>query len=782
LAQTLQGKKYVIIKVSNRSIMQEYATTANHGLKAPDLSQYGIQDVKEVYYNLSFDELFEHETNPSLEGFEKGFVTNLGAVAVDTGIFTGRSPKDKYIVREASSEDKIWWADPGKNRSDNKPISEAVWKSLMQTTLNQFNGKKLYVMDAYCGANESTRLKIRVVTEVAWMAHFVKNMFIRPSNEELRDFEPDFVMLNACKTVNEQWEAQKLNSDVYVAFNLKEKRAVVGGTWYGGEIKKGFFSIMNYYLPLKGIAAMHCSANMGKNGDTAIFFGLSGTGKTTLSADPDRFLIGDDEHGWDDEGVFNFEGGCYAKCISLSKEKEPDIYNAIRRNALLENVVYEPKTGEVNFFDTTKTENTRVSYPIYHIDNIVKPVSKGTHPKKIIFLTADAFGVFPPVSKLNRDQAMYYFLSGYTAKLAGTERGVKEPMPTFSAAFGAAFLLLHPTVYAQELARKMKENGSTAYLVNTGWIGGPYGVGQRIDIDSTRNIISAILDGSLEKAEYEEFAPFGIKIPKEVPGVDSGILNPRNTWKYESAYNKQADMLAEKFIENFNKFSDTDEGERLVAAGPQNQFMKQYYRYYQRKIYKLERQHEEEIIRLRDQIFILQNSFSEYISFNSLNSDYKKRPLPRHVPVVSYFETKNADELKICQQTVIKLMKAAGFELGSHENSHLGKSEYMTKSVELMTLAQVYERIDEIADCFEGKPCRKIDLGQFKGNLTEATESINRFSIKMGSLLILKDKFNEEEEPKIITRKLSVSGLIHLDKNQDLLRSPRRLIEKISCF
>ncbi|MEE4177295.1 MAG: phosphoenolpyruvate carboxykinase (ATP) [Bacteroides sp.] len=537
-------------------------------MQTPDLSQYGIQDVKEIYYNLSFDEFFNHETNLSLEGFEKGFVTNLGAVAVDTGIFTGRSPKDKYIVREETSQDNIWWADGGNNRSDNKPISEDVWKELKQNTLNEFHGKRLYVQDAYCGANENTRLKIRIVTEVAWMAHFVKNMFIRPTKEELKDFEPDFVMLNACKTVNPKWKEQKLHSEVYVAFNLKEKCAVVGGTWYGGEIKKGFFSMMNYYLPLKGIAAMHCSANMGKDGDTAIFFGLSGTGKTTLSADPERFLIGDDEHGWDDEGVFNFEGGCYAKCINLCKENEPDIYNAIRRDALLENVVYDPKTGEVDFEDTSKTENTRVSYPIYHIQNIVKPVSKGTHPRKIIFLTADAFGVIPPVSRLTRDQAMYYFLCGYTAKLAGTELGIKEPVPTFSAAFGAAFLLLHPTVYAQELARKMDANDSNAYLVNTGWIGGAYGVGKRIDLRSTRNIITAILDDSINNAEYEEMAPFGLMIPTTVNGVSPAILNPRNAWKSPDEYNKQAIGLALKFIENFSRFTDTEEGKRLETAGP----------------------------------------------------------------------------------------------------------------------------------------------------------------------------------------------------------------------
>lgn len=548
--------------------MQDLTAAGNHRLKTPDLSQYGIQDVKEIYYNLSFDELFKLETDPSLEGYERGFVTNLGAVAVDTGIFTGRSPKDKYIVREETSQDNIWWAEPDNNRSDNKPISEEVWEDLKENTLNEFHGKKLYVQDAYCGANENTRLKIRIITEVAWMAHFVKNMFIRPTEEELKDFEPDFVMLNACETVNPKWKEQNLHSEVYVAFNLKEKCAVIGGTWYGGEIKKGFFSMMNYYLPLKGIAAMHCSANMGKDGDTAIFFGLSGTGKTTLSADPERFLIGDDEHGWDDEGVFNFEGGCYAKCINLCKENEPDIYNAIRRDALLENVVYDPKTGEVDFEDTSKTENTRVSYPIYHIQNIVKPVSKGTHPKKIIFLTADAFGIFPPVSRLTRDQAMYYFLCGYTAKLAGTERGIKEPVPTFSAAFGAAFLLLHPTVYAQELARKMDAHGSTAYLVNTGWIGGAYGIGKRIDLKSTRNIITAILEGTIDSAEYEEMAPFGLMIPKTVIGVDPAILNPRNAWKSPEEYNQKAIGLAEKFIENFSRFTDTQEGKRLVAAGP----------------------------------------------------------------------------------------------------------------------------------------------------------------------------------------------------------------------
>lgn len=534
-----------------------------------DLEKYGITDAKEIYHNLSYDELFKHETDPGLEGFEKGFETNTGAVAVDTGIYTGRSPKDKYIVEEETSKQNIWWKNPERKASDNKPVSEEVWKHLHKISAKQLTGKKLYVQDGYAGANEDTRLRIRVITEVAWMAHFVKNMFIRPTEEELENFEPDFVMLNACKTSNDKWQEQNLNSEVYAVFNLKDKMAVVGGSWYGGEIKKGFFSIMNYYLPLKGIAAMHCSANMGKEGDTAIFFGLSGTGKTTLSADPKRMLIGDDEHGWDDDGVFNFEGGCYAKTIHLSKEKEPDIYNAIKRDALLENVVFNKETGEIDFDDNSKTENTRVSYPIYHIDNIVKPISKGGHPKKVIFLTADAFGVLPPVAKLNRDQTEYHFLSGYTAKVAGTERGITEPVPSFSACFGAAFLLLHPTKYAEELVRKMDMHGSTAYLVNTGWIGGPHGVGNRIDLPTTRKIIDAILDGSLDNADYENLHYFNLNIPKSLPGIDSKLFNPRNLWSNAEDWDKAAKSLAEKFIKNFEAFTDNEEGKRLIKAGPQ---------------------------------------------------------------------------------------------------------------------------------------------------------------------------------------------------------------------
>lgn len=759
-----------------------FPTKQQTAMKAPDLTGYGIREPGEVFYNLSYDELFRHETDPSLEGLEKGFVTSSGAVAVDTGIFTGRSPKDKYIVREETSTENIWWADPPRNRSDNKPISPEIWEQLKETTLNQFHGKKLYVMDAFCGANENSRIRIRVITEVAWMAHFVKNMFIRPSEEELEGFEPDFVLLNACKTVNEDWHRQNLNSDVYVAFNLKERCAVIGGTWYGGEIKKGFFSVMNYYLPLQGMASMHCSANMGKNGDTAIFFGLSGTGKTTLSADPERYLIGDDEHGWDDDGVFNFEGGCYAKCVNLSPEKEPDIYRAIKRDALLENVVYNKETGEVNFFDTSKTENTRVSYPIYHIDNIVKPVSKGGHPKKVIFLAADAFGVFPPVSRLNRDQAMYYFLSGYTAKLAGTERGVKEPMPTFSAAFGAAFLMHHPTIYAQELAKKMKQHGSIAYLVNTGWIGGPYGIGQRIDIDSTRNIIRAILDGALDKTECDELAPFGLMVPRHVPGVDPNILNPKNSWKYESAYMKQAEMLAEKFIDNFQRFRTTEEGQRLVAAGPQNQFMKQYYSYYEKKIQRLEEKHAREIHRLKDQIYILQNSFNEYISFNSLNSSYKNQALNRHVPVVSHFPSSSEEQCNICQQHLVRLMDVAGFEVVSEQVEPGGLNQLMTRSREGITLRQVYERMDLIADCLRNKPCAFPEMEAIIRDIKESTVGFHTFSIKIGPILVFKMPETEYDDARLVVRRLSVSALIHLDKHPKLLKNPLELIEEINSF
>ena len=531
------------------------------------LEALNILNPVEIFYNSSYDELYQFELDPSLEGFEKAYKTNTGSLAVDTGIFTGRSPKDKYVVKDEETIHNVWWPVEGKKSSDNKPITKEVWEHLKTICQNQLTGKKIFVMDGFCGANENTRLKIRFVTEVAWQAHFVKNMFIRPTEEELKNFEPDFVVLNSCKAVNPKWKEQNLNSEVFIAFNLTERMALIGGSWYGGEMKKGIFSVMNYYLPLKGMASMHCSANQGKNGDTAIFFGLSGTGKTTLSTDPNRLLIGDDEHGWDDEGIFNFEGGCYAKCINLSKEKEPDIYHAIKRDALLENVVIK-ENGDIDFDSAAKTENTRVSYPIYHINNIVKPVSKGTHPSKIIFLSADAFGVLPPVSILNKEQTMYYFLSGYTAKLAGTERGILTPQPTFSSCFGAAFLMLHPTKYAAELAKKLMEHNATAYLVNTGWIGGGYGVGNRISIKDTRTIISAILNDELANTETVIVKPFNLSIPTSIEGLDSTILNPENCWKDKVAYKENANKLAESFIKNFENFTENEEGKALIPFGP----------------------------------------------------------------------------------------------------------------------------------------------------------------------------------------------------------------------
>jgi phosphoenolpyruvate carboxykinase (ATP) len=534
-----------------------------------DLSKYGITAVKEIVHNPSYEQLFEEEMKPGLEGFEKGYLTELDAVNVMTGVFTGRSPKDKYIVEDETTKNTIWWNSP-KAPNDNKPTSPEVWNDLKEITTKQLSGKKLYVVDTFCGANEDSRLKVRFIMEVAWQAHFVKNMFIRPTEEELANYgEPDFVSLNASKTTNPKWKEHGLNSEVYTVFNLTEKMHVVGGSWYGGEMKKGMFAMMNYYLPLNGMASMHCSANVGQDGDVAIFFGLSGTGKTTLSTDPKRKLIGDDEHGWDNDGIFNFEGGCYAKTINLAKEKEPDIYNAIKRDALLENVVLDAQ-GNVDFDDDSKTQNTRVSYPIYHIENIVKPVSKGGHPNKIIFLTCDAYGVLPPVSKLNKDQAMYQYLSGYTAKVAGTELGVTEPTATFSSCFGAPFLLLHPTAYSKILGEKMDLHNSEAYLVNTGWNGGKYGVGSRISLKNTRAIIDAILGGSINDSEFETTATFGFQIPTTINGVDdNSILNPRGAWEDKDAYDQTVAQLAGLFAENFEKFTDTPEGEALKkAAGP----------------------------------------------------------------------------------------------------------------------------------------------------------------------------------------------------------------------
>ena len=527
-----------------------------------ELAQLGITQVKEIVRNPSYEQLFEEEMAPNLEGYEKGVLTDTGAVAVDTGIFTGRSPKDKYIVYDDSSKEYVWWtSDAAKN--DNKPMTPETWKSLKALVAGELSGKRLFVIDAFCGASEHHRLAVRIITEVAWQAHFVKNMFIRPTEEELKTFKPDFVVLNGSKVTNPNWKEQGLNSENFVAFNLTEHVQLIGGTWYGGEMKKGMFSMMNYLLPLKGVASMHCSANVGEDGDVAVFFGLSGTGKTTLSTDPKRKLIGDDEHGWDESGVFNYEGGCYAKTINLSAENEPDIYRAIRRDALLENVVVRAD-GSIDFADGSKTENTRVSYPIYHIDNIVEPVSKAGHAKKVIFLTADAFGVLPPVSKLTPEQTKYYFLSGFTAKLAGTERGITEPTPTFSACFGAAFLSLHPTKYAEVLVKRMEAAGAEAYLVNTGW----NGTGKRISIKDTRGIIDAILDGSIEKAEMGELPIFNLAIPKALPNVDPAILDPRDTYSDKAQWQTKAVDLADRFVKNFVKYTTNDEGKALVAAGP----------------------------------------------------------------------------------------------------------------------------------------------------------------------------------------------------------------------
>ena len=529
-----------------------------------DLSKYGITGATEVVYNPSYDSLYKDELNPELKGFEKGKLTELGAVDVMTGVYTGRSPKDKFFVMDETSKDTVWWTSEG-YKNDNKPVTPETWKALKELAVKELSNKKLYVVDAFCGANPATRLKVRFIVEVAWQAHFVKNMFIRPTEEELASFgEPDFVVYNASKAKVENYKELGLNSETAVVFNLTSKEQVIINTWYGGEMKKGMFSIMNYLNPLRGIASMHCSANTDKEGkSSAIFFGLSGTGKTTLSTDPKRLLIGDDEHGWDDEGVFNYEGGCYAKVINLDKESEPDIYNAIRKDALLENVTVD-EAGKIDFADKSVTENTRVSYPIYHIDNIVKPVSKGPHAHQVIFLSADAFGVLPPVSILTPEQTQYYFLSGFTAKLAGTERGITEPTPTFSACFGAAFLSLHPTKYGEELVKRMKAAGAKAYLVNTGW----NGTGKRISIRDTRGIIDAILDGSIEKAPTKKIPYFDFEVPIELPGVDPKILDPRDTYADAAQWDEKAKDLAARFQKNFEKFTTNDLGKSLVKAGP----------------------------------------------------------------------------------------------------------------------------------------------------------------------------------------------------------------------
>ncbi len=527
-----------------------------------DLSKYGINGAVEVLHNPSYDVLFAEETKPGLEGFDKGQVTELGAVNVMTGVYTGRSPKDKFFVMDEVSKNTVWWtSDEYKN--DNKPVSQNTWNALKDLAVKELSNKKLYVVDTFCGANANSRLKVRFIMEVAWQAHFVTNMFIRPTAEELANYgEPDFVVFNASKAKVENYKELGLNSETAVVFNLTSREQVIINTWYGGEMKKGMFSIMNYLLPLRGMASMHCSANTNEKGETAIFFGLSGTGKTTLSTDPKRQLIGDDEHGWDDEGIFNFEGGCYAKVINLDKDSEPDIYNAIRRDALLENVTVD-ENGKIDFADKSVTENTRVSYPIHHINNI-QPGSKAPAAKKVIFLSADAFGVLPPVSILSPEQTQYYFLSGFTAKLAGTERGITEPTPTFSACFGAAFLSLHPTKYGEELVKKMQASGATAYLVNTGW----NGTGKRISIKDTRGIIDAILDGSIDKAPTKTIPMFDFVVPTELPNVDPKILDPRDTYACACQWEEKAKDLAGRFIKNFEKFTGNEAGKALVAAGP----------------------------------------------------------------------------------------------------------------------------------------------------------------------------------------------------------------------
>ncbi len=528
-----------------------------------DLSKYGITGVTEILYNPTYEVLYNEETKPGLEGFEKGQVTELGAINVMTGVYTGRSPKDKYIVMDANSKDTVWWtSDEYKN--DNHPLSEENWAILKSLAQKQLSGKRLFVVDGFCGTHKDTRMKVRFIMEVAWQAHFVTNMFIRPQNQAEFDQEPDFVVYCAAKAKVENYKEMGLNSETAVAFNVTSKEQVILNTWYGGEMKKGMFSMQNYFLPLKGIASMHCSANTDLNGEnTAIFFGLSGTGKTTLSTDPKRLLIGDDEHGWDDHGVFNLEGGCYAKVINLDKESEPDIYNAICRDALLENVSVD-KDGKIDFTDKSVTENTRVSYPIYHIKNIVRPFSQGPAAKRVIFLSADAFGVLPPVSILTPEQTKYYFLSGFTAKLAGTERGITEPTPTFSACFGQAFLELHPTKYAEELVKKMEKSGAKAYLVNTGW----NGTGKRISIRDTRGIIDAILNGSIETAPTKVIPHFNFEVPTELPGVDSHILDPRDTYADASVWEEKAKDLAGRFVKNFKKYENNEAGKALVAAGP----------------------------------------------------------------------------------------------------------------------------------------------------------------------------------------------------------------------
>ncbi len=514
-----------------------------------------LDNIGTIYRNLDTDTLIDHAVEN-----EGAKISSAGALMIDTGIFTGRSPKDKYFVNADPSNKYIAWGDV------NAPITADIYKSLLENSKQQLSGKDLYVTDLYCGASEDSRKSVRFITEIAWQAHFVKNMFIVPSEEDLESFEPEFTVYNSCKTTNPNWKEQDLNSEVYVAFDVEANEAVIGGTWYAGEMKKGIFSMMNYWLPLEGKMAMHCSANVGKDGDVALFFGLSGTGKTTLSTDANRALIGDDEHGWDNDGVFNFEGGCYAKVIDLDASSEPEIFAAIKKGAILENVVAD-EDGNVDYTDSSKTQNTRVSYPINHIENIQEGSCAG-HPTNIIFLSADAFGILPPVSKLTKEQAMYYFLSGYTAKVAGTERGVTEPTATFSACFGEAFLPLHPTDYAKLLGEKIDEHNVNVYLVNTGWTGGAYGTGKRMSIKDTRACINGILDGSILNSEFETTKTFNFNVPKTLGSIDPKVLNPREAWEDKAEFDTKRDELASMFVKNFKKYLTDDSDFDFTAAGP----------------------------------------------------------------------------------------------------------------------------------------------------------------------------------------------------------------------
>jgi len=527
------------------------------------LDKMGFTDLGQVLRNLPVEDIIEN-----IVDHQEGTLGLNGAVMVDTGRYTGRSPKDKYFVDEESSNKNLWWGPV------NAKIDESIFDDLYEQVVDYYNhsdDSNTYVFDGFAGADPTYRLNVRIIAKKAWQAHFAHNMFIRPENGELDGFNPDFTIINASDVYNEKFEAYGMHSKTFIIFHMAKQIAIIGGTEYGGEMKKGIFSVLNYMLPLQGVLAMHCSANVDKNGENpAIFFGLSGTGKTTLSTDPERLLIGDDEHGWSDDGIFNFEGGCYAKVIDLNPEHEPDIYNAIRHGALLENVVFDEETKEIDFTDDSKTQNTRVSYPLNYIDNSVygqgKPSMSG-HPETIIFLTCDAYGILPPVSKLTPEQAMYHFISGYTAKVAGTERGITEPVATFSPCFGGPFLTLHPLKYAELLKQKMNQHQVPAYLVNTGWVGASAQSGaKRISLPVTRQIIHATLDGSIDSSTFEVDPYFGIMVPQCLGDIDPDILVPAKAWKDQTEYNNIAKKLVKKFQKNFEQY-DLGDAE-ILSAGP----------------------------------------------------------------------------------------------------------------------------------------------------------------------------------------------------------------------